>query len=98
MAKTLRLWAAYMEEAIMVKGDDIFRHQDIDDLPVSAELKSKLRDWDDEYQNTLDQNDPLGSGFPSSKDEHLHNQTGAELSQLLQAELGAAYNVKYRPH
>ena len=96
MAKKLRLWAAYLEEPIMVKGDDIFRHKEINDLLLSEELKSKLRDWDDEYQNNFDQNDPLGSDFPSSEAADLHAQTGMELAQLLQEELGGEYVVEYK--
>ena len=96
MAKNLRLWAAYMEEPIMVHDGDILRHCDIDDLAISDGLKSKLQAWDDEYQDTFDQNDPLGSDFPSNESAALHAKKGAELAQLLQGELGDEYAVEYK--
>lgn len=96
MVKKLRFWAAYMEEPIMVKDDDIFHHKVIEDLSISDELKNKLRAWDDEYQNTLDLGYPPDSSFPTTELAVQHAQRGRELAERLQEELGDDYLVEYK--
>lgn len=97
MAKIpLRLWAAYMEEPIMVKETDIFSHCDVQTLPISDDLKEAIQAWDDEYQSTFDSAYPPDSGFSSPYAQAAHTRQGAELAERLQMELGDAYSVEYR--
>lgn len=93
MSKTsLRLWAAYMEEPIMVKVTDIFPHCDVKSLAISDSLKEAIQAWNDRYQSTY----PPDSGFESPDAEAAHFRYGAELAVRLQTELGEAYSVEFR--
>ncbi len=96
MKKTLvKMRAAYMEEAVMIKDSDIFHHYEAKDLPISESLKHDIQKWEDEYQATLDREYPPDSAFPSPEAEKAHIKEGAKLAKRLQTELGDSYLVKY---
>lgn len=92
----VRMWAGYMEEPLMFKETDIFKHKDVNELDISADLKADIQAWDDEYQDTLDHSDPLSSGFSSEELKNDHGQRGAQLSVRLQEELGNEYQVEFK--
>ena len=93
----IRLRNAYMEEPVMIKDTDIFRHKDISGLPISPELKLALKSWDEAYQATFDSNYPPDSGFSSAALEASHVKEGVELARRIQVELGDRYSVEYKP-
>lgn len=63
----------------MIKEADIFKHREVDELDISDDLKNKIQTWDEEFQNTFDHNDPLGSGFAIEKLRDEHSQRGMQL-------------------
>lgn len=87
----------YMEEPVMMRDSGGFRYLDAKDLNVSSKLKEELQDWNDQYQNTLDHDDPMGSGFSEPQLEKAHVERGAELAKRLQEELGDGCLVDYKP-
>lgn len=93
---SVKFQAAYMEEPVMMKDSDIFHHVDTKYLKVSAELRDAIQAWDDEYQNTLDQNYPPDSAFPSLEADIAHNEKGRLLARALQEELGEGYLVNFK--
>ncbi|MFC7277520.1 hypothetical protein ACFQS1_26290 [Paractinoplanes rhizophilus] len=57
-------------------------------LPISAELASALLAWADEYDETLDRDDPIRSGFPDEAAAEAFDRQGRELARRLASELG----------
>lgn len=66
-----------------------------DELPISAELKQRLRAWAQRYDETLRRDDPASSGFASEEQEHDFESEGLRLWSALRAELGALATVAY---
>lgn len=98
MKKTyVRLSVGYMEEPVMMRDSDGFRYLEVDDLDVSSQLKEEIQNWNDQYQNTLDHDDPMSSGFSEFQLEKAHVERGAELAKRLQEEFGDGYLVDYKP-
>lgn len=85
-----------MEEPIMIKDGDIFRHCDIQKLNCSDALKREIQTWDDEYQDTFNSEYPPDSCFDTLDAEKAHTERGAIIAERLQGELGDAYLVEYR--
>ena len=67
-----------------------------DTLPLSASLRSALADWAEQYDATLNADDPLQSGFSSAAEEAAFEQTGQSLLAMLQNELGQEYEVSLK--
>lgn len=65
------------------------------DLPISQELKSELNTWQREYDETLNQEDPVNSGFKSKIDEENWGKQRFEIWQKLKKELRFKYEVFY---
>ncbi|WP_213010004.1 hypothetical protein [Paractinoplanes toevensis] len=57
-------------------------------LPISAALAEELLAWADEYDDTLDRDDPLASGFADRDAELAFYAHGRELAHRLAGELG----------
>lgn len=62
-------------------------------LPISDSLKEDLYEWSLRYDETLNKDDPLQSGFLSDADEQSFNRDGLAILEKLQSELGENYNV-----
>lgn len=95
MVRRLIFSAAYLEAPIRIWDVDIFRHHDVDKLPISDALKSRIRNWDHTFQETFNSSYPPDSGFASIEREEEHRKIGMELSLDLQQELGSEYEVVY---
>ncbi|MBH0166664.1 hypothetical protein IHV12_17220 [Fictibacillus sp. 7GRE50] len=69
---------------------------ELDELPISLELKEKLRDWAIQYGEWIDwDNDKLReNGLELEKE---HNQMGQSLSSKIQKELKGTYTVLFSP-
>ena len=50
-----------------------------EDLPISHELKTELYDWAQIYDETINMDDPLSSGFQCDSDESEFKKIGNEL-------------------
>ena len=64
-------------------------------MPISQELKQDLLTWAATYDNTLNHEDPLNSGFRSEEDEQKFRENGIQLHQRLQKELGEEVIVTF---
>lgn len=73
------------------------RHIDIEDLPISQELRAKISKWDGEYQATFNSDYPPDSGFTTSEAELRHMAEGIRLAKSIQQELENNYMVEYCP-
>jgi hypothetical protein len=64
-------------------------------LPISADLAVELNVWADEYDATLDLDDPASAGFPDAAAENAFAERGLRLARRLAAELGDGWAVEY---
>lgn len=72
-------------------------HTDVDELPISQELKAKISGWNSEYQATYNGDYPPDSGFTSYEAKLRHIAEGQKLAKILQQELGSSYLIEYCP-
>ncbi|KMN00245.1 hypothetical protein TU76_12855 [Pseudomonas psychrophila] len=72
-------------------------HVDIEDLPLSQELKVKISEWDGEYQSTFNSDYPPDSCFATPEAELRHIAEGELLAKSIQQELESSYTVEYCP-
>jgi hypothetical protein len=93
----LRLTNEYLAGPIFCPELDKMGHVDIEDLPLSQELKAKISEWDSKYQSTFNSDYPPESGFTSPVAELQHAAEGEQLAKLIQQELAGSYTVEYWP-
>jgi hypothetical protein len=67
-----------------------------DDLPLTDDLKTMLRNWSASYDRTLNQDYPPDSAFSSPAEEETFEDEGKRLWQELQEQLGTNYKVIYK--
>lgn len=65
-------------------------------LPISKELREKILTWAKVFDSTLNEDDPINSGFQSEQAELEFKELGRTLGALLQLELGPAYLVEVK--
>lgn len=68
---------------------------DLDDFPVSEEIKKELTNWNSDFDKHLTAN--KYKGVKQSYAEKL-NEEGQQLARRLSEELPHSYKVKYRPY
>jgi hypothetical protein len=66
-----------------------------DELPISMELKSRIHEWEAEFDSTLNRSDPASSGFPTEAALRYFDLEGMKIWQSLKDELGSEYHVQY---
>lgn len=93
----LRLTSEYLAGPVFCPEPDKMGHVDVDDLPLSEELKAKINEWDGRYQSTFNSDYPPDSGFTSSEAELQHVSEGEQLAISMQQELEGTYKVEYCP-
>lgn len=93
----LRLASEYLAGPIFCPELDKMGHIDVDDLPLSQELKAEIIAWDREYQATFNSDYPPDSGFSSPEVRLRHIAEGQQLAEKLQQELGGDYTIEYCP-
>jgi hypothetical protein len=64
-------------------------------LPLSAGLVDGLLQWANDYDRTLNRDDPVASGFADSEAEAAFSARGEELARRLAREMGDGWNVAY---
>lgn len=64
-------------------------------LPISSDLIARLNAWAARFDQTLNLDDPMNSGFESDEMEEEFAEAGRSLCLALQKELGSAYTVFY---
>jgi hypothetical protein len=65
-------------------------------LPISQELQGSLSEWAARYDETLNQSDPVRSGFSTPQKEADFKEDGIRLAKRLQVELGSNFTVIYK--
>lgn len=91
--RTIKLMADYHCWPLWgVAADDL---GDIDpaDLPLSEDLRLRLRRWAAAYDATLVEDDPVRSGFASDAAAAAFEAEGRALGEALATELGDGYRV-----
>lgn len=93
----LRLTSEYLAGPIFCPDADKMGHVDIEDLPLSQELKTRISAWDSEYHATFNSDYPPDSGFATHEAELRHIAEGEQLAKMMQQELESSYTVEYYP-
>lgn len=70
---------------------------DLDSLPISTDLKLYINKWANEYDKTLNLEDPRNSGFKDLEELEKFKAEGLALSERLQKELGENFIIIYKP-
>jgi hypothetical protein len=91
--RALKLMADYECWPLWEASPGVVGNMDPEHLPISQNLKDRLFQWADDFDATLDRDDPRQSGFPTAEDEAEFRERGAKLGAELQAELGHAFKV-----
>ncbi|MFC4860098.1 hypothetical protein SA496_24265 [Pseudomonas sp. JS3066] len=92
-----RMAREYLAGPIFCPEPDCMGPIDVDDLPLSLELKAEITTWDSDYQATFNSDYPPDSGFGAPEMELRHIAEGQKLAKEIQKELGADYAVEYYP-
>ena len=91
----LKLMADYQCFPLWENSSDLVGNVDPISLPISENLISRLNEWAEVFDATLNLNDPVRSGFSSEKLKVEFHEKGHDLCLLLQSELGGNYSVIY---
>ncbi|MDF7675808.1 hypothetical protein PT286_03550 [Neisseriaceae bacterium ESL0693] len=95
--KKIKLMADYECYPLWLDFDDEIGNINPNTLPISDSLKNELKNWTDDYDKTLNLDDPLHSGFKTTNDEITFKERGKILQKKLQTELSNSYEVIYQP-
>lgn len=90
---TLKLMPDYHCYPLWGVDDDNWGNIDPHTLPISARLTDDLIQWASEYDNTLNMEDPLNSGFKNKEEELSFKNKGEKLRKRLESELGNNYSI-----
>ncbi|MFJ5482825.1 hypothetical protein [Pectobacterium actinidiae] len=93
--KKIKLMADYQCHPLWGTTPDDFGDIAPDELPISVQLIESLRQWAEQYDNTLNMDDPASSGFSNAEEEAEFKRQGDILSQRLRDELGSEYEIIY---
>jgi hypothetical protein len=95
--KSIKVMADYGCSPLWLTSPHGSENLPIDRLSISSTLASDLEEWALEYDSTLDQDDPVSSGFSTVEVEGAHEFAthGEQLARRLAAELGNEYTVSY---
>jgi hypothetical protein len=91
--KTVKLMADYGCFALW--DEDSVDNISPDELPISNSLRFRVHRWEEEFDATLNTQDPASSGFSSEAELRRFDQEGFDLCQCLRHELGIEYAVLY---
>lgn len=94
--KNLKLMADYQCHPIWDMSPGMYGDIDPNTLPISADLRQKLADWALVFDETLDTEDPVNSGFKSDEMKAEFKEQGIKLAKQLQQELGSEFVVSVK--
>lgn len=94
--KKIKLMADYECYPLWIDSDNEVGNIDPDSLLISDSLKNELNKWSDDYDKTLNSDNPLESGFKTINEEIAFKKKGKCLQEKLQIELGNNYDVIYQ--
>jgi hypothetical protein len=91
----LKVMAEYESFPTWTTDSESTTNMDPSELPISRDLVGDLMRWAQEYDHTLNRQDPVASGFASEKDEAEFYARGQELARRLADEVSGKYAVEY---
>ena len=94
--RSLKLMADYECSPLWEQTETGTDNIDPDNLPISQGLRDALNAWAEQYDDTLDRDDPRRSGFPNPEAEVTFNANGRALLDNLQSELGQEYTLTFQ--
>lgn len=94
--KSMKLMADYQCYPLWNMSPGEYGDMNPDDLPISKELKLRLFRWAALYDETLDLDCPLSSGFKNEEQELDFKREGERLLECLRNELGPDYMVSLK--
>jgi hypothetical protein len=101
MTRRIKLMADYFCSPVWhdATGEDLPDPEigpiDLDDLPVTDDLRDDLEAWADRFDATMDPDDPAAAAFQPPDSLARFATDGAALAARLQAELGRGWVVRY---
>ncbi|MFC9749587.1 hypothetical protein [Streptomyces niveus] len=95
MTKTVRVAADYDCYPVWIREANGLNNVPPSALPVTGQLQSDLDGWGDEFDATLNRDDPAASGFSSAGAEDSFAERGKGLARRLKRELGTEWQVTY---
>jgi hypothetical protein len=93
--RKLKLMADYGCYPLWEIFSDGTKNVNPNDLPISSELINRLYEWADQYDQTLNREDPISSGFDCSNDERIFGEQGLLIFKNLQNELTPLFEITY---
>ena len=90
--RTIRIFASYYCWPNWESDGEQY-NVDPETLPISKELKERLMEWERIYDETLDENYPPDSRFPTVEDGENWEEEGHAIVRQLQEELGTEFKV-----
>ena len=91
--RKIKLMADYQCYPLWEATEGEIGNIDPSSLPISESLVNDLLLWSKQYDSTLNNLDPLNSGFRSKKDELSFIEFGEKLRERLREELDAEYYI-----
>ncbi len=93
--RIIKLMADYGCHPLWDIGPTGPRDIDPQNLPLSESLIKKLEIWSRQYDETLNEDYPPDSGFPTTSEHGSFVMQGKYLAQEISKELGSEYKVFY---
>lgn len=97
----IKVWPEWLSSPLWGWGDDptaAGEQIDLQDLPISSDLRDRIEQWDRQLQATFRHDDPESSGWDPLGDRQeieAYDAEGEEISKVLSEECGPMYEVWY---
>ncbi|CAA6806180.1 MAG: Unknown protein [uncultured Campylobacterales bacterium] len=87
MIKKIEFGVEFMAPPFFNPSSEEVGHLDFDEIPITEKLKQEIKEWDEVYQNTYNDEYPPDSCFKSKKQKQWFYKRGRELFEKLKQEL-----------
>lgn len=91
--KVIKFMADYQCYPLWDMSSGMYGDIDPESLPISRELKASIAKWANDFDLTLNEDDPMSSGFKTIEEEFEFKKRGRALIDRLREELGSDYEV-----
>ena len=88
--RSFKLMPDYGCHSVWETTGGMYENIDPSDLPISPTLADRLTEWSAQYDDTLNQDDPILSGFETSQKRAGFDLEGRSLLKALKLELPQA--------